>query len=214
MSLWFLALLPAVFATVEPSSIPPATQREVLHRIEHERVRHHIRRYTGEKRDDFAEHLRRKKRHEAMIREMLERRGMPQDLIYLALVESGFSTEARSHAGAVGIWQLGAETARRYGLLVDDADDERRDAKKATEAALDHLSELYERFGSWYLAAAAYNGGENRVARIMRRVLGRERGTDADYYRIWWWLPAETRDFVPAMIAAATIGSDPQAYGF
>jgi membrane-bound lytic murein transglycosylase D len=131
---------------------------------------------------------------------------MPEELIYLAMVESGFNVEAHSAREARGIWQLVADTARRYGLRVDETVDERLDAEKSTDAALTYLSYLYNRFGSWYLAAAAYNTGENRVARIMTEATGSEKGTDADYYRIWEQLPGETRDFVPAMIAAARIG--------
>ncbi|HYR29482.1 MAG TPA: lytic transglycosylase domain-containing protein, partial [Thermoanaerobaculia bacterium] len=132
----------------------------------------------------------------------------------LAMIESGFNVEVHSAADAIGIWQLVPDTARRYGLKVDDTVDERRDPEKATDAALSYLSYLYNRFGSWYLAAAAYNSGENRVARIMTDVTGSEKGTDADYYRIWDQLPGQTRDYVPAMIAAARIGSDPASFGF
>ena len=106
------------------------------------------------------------------------------------------------------------DTARRYGLRVDDTVDERRDAEKSTDAALSYLSTLYNRFGSWYLAAAAYNTGENRVGRIMTDTTGSERGTDADYYRIWDQLPGETRDFVPATVALARIGREAGRYGF
>ena len=121
---------------------------------------------------------------------------------------------ARSLAEARGIWQLVADTARRYGLRVDEEVDERNDPEKATDAALSYLSYLYNRFGSWYLAAAAYNTGENRVGRLMTETFGRETGTDEDYYRLWDHLPGETRDFVPAMVAAAKIGREPGRYGF
>jgi len=85
---------------------------------------------------------------------------------------------------------------------------------KATDAALSYLSDLHDRFGSWYLAAAAYNTGENRVGRLMRQVTGSEKGTDADYYRISSLLPKETQNYVPMMIAAARISKDPGKYGF
>lgn len=195
-------------------SVTPAASRDVLAELEHERVEHHIARWTGEKRAEFAGYLARKGQYESMIREKLRRRGMPEDLVYLAMVESGFNVDAHSAAEAIGIWQLIPDTARRYGLRVDDAVDERRDAEKSTDAALSYLSYLYNRFGSWYLAAAAYNSGENRVGRIMTEVTGAERGSDADYLRIWDELPGETRDFVPAMIAARRIGRDPKKYSF
>jgi membrane-bound lytic murein transglycosylase D len=139
---------------------------------------------------------------------------MPEDLLYLAMIESGFQPHAYSPAAASGLWQFIAETGRRYGLRVDGQVDERNDPEEATRAALDYLEALHERFGSWYLAAAAYNTGENRVGRIMREETGSERGTDADYYRIWDRLPRETRDYVPLMIAAARISKDRDRHGF
>lgn len=148
------------------------------------------------------------------IRSRLRERGMPEDLFYLAMIESGLSTRAYSHAHAAGIWQFIAETGRRYGLEVSTYLDERRDPVKSTEAALDYLEELYERFGSWYLAAAGYNSGENRVDRILRERAGGERGDDELYWRIASHLPRETRDYVPLMLAAGHIGKDPNAYGF
>jgi membrane-bound lytic murein transglycosylase D len=168
----------------------------------------------GDKHTEIAEAFARKPQYDAMIADKLRRRGMPQELIYLAMNESGFNVQAHSTAEALGIWQLVPDTARRYGLTVSDTVDERRDAEKSTDAALSYLAYLYNRFGSWYLAAAAYNTGENRVARIMTEVTGAESGTDADYYRIWDRLPGETRDFIPAMVALARIGKDPAAYGF
>lgn len=148
------------------------------------------------------------------IRSRLRERGMPEDLLYLAMIESGLSNRAVSHAAAVGLWQFIAETGRRYGLEVSAYVDERRDPVKATDAALDYLEYLYDRFGSWYLAGAGYNSGENRVGRIMREMTGSERGTDADYWRIAPRLPRETRDYVPLMLAAGHIGKDPNSYGF
>lgn len=165
-------------------------------------------------RERFAVWLERKPKFEPMISAKLTDRGMPQDLIYLAMIESGFNPKAYSHAKAGGLWQFIAETGQRYGLTVNRRVDERNHPDKATDAALAYLTDLHERFGSWYLAAAAYNTGENRVGRIMREVTGKERGTDADYYRISSRLPRETRDYVPMMIAAARISKDPAKYGF
>ena len=196
------------------STTVPPTSRSELAQLPHERIDYHITRWTGEKRAEFASYLERKQQYESMITEKLRRRGMPEDLLYLAMIESGFNPQARSLAEARGIWQLVADTARRYGLRVDEEVDERNDPEKATDAALSYLSYLYNRFGSWYLAAAAYNTGENRVGRLMTEAFGRETGTDEDYYRIWDQLPGETRDFVPAMVAAAKIGREPGRYGF
>ncbi len=169
---------------------------------------------TGRNREKTALWMERSGKYTPMIRERLRARGMPEDLIYLAFIESGYSTKARSHAAAVGLWQFIAETGQRYGLEVSAYVDERRDPVKSTEAALDYLQELYDRFGSWYLAAAAYNTGENRVARIMREQTGKERGTDADFWKIAHRLPSETRNYVPLMLAAGHIGKEPAKYGF
>ena len=162
----------------------------------------------------FAVWLERKSTFEPMISAKLSERDMPQDLIYLAMIESGFNPRAKSPAAAGGLWQFISETGQRYGLTVNKRVDERNVPAKATDAALSYLSDLHDRFGSWYLAAAAYNTGENRVGRIMRQVTGSEKGTDADYYRISNLLPKETREYVPMMIAAARISKDPAKYGF
>jgi membrane-bound lytic murein transglycosylase D len=92
--------------------------------------------------------------------------------------------------------------------------DERRDPVKATSAALDYLQTMYARFDSWYLAAAGYNTGENRVGRLMRERTGSEKGSDAGYWDIWSQLPSETRDYVPLMLAMGHIAKDPAKYGF
>jgi membrane-bound lytic murein transglycosylase D len=162
----------------------------------------------------FAVWLDRKSTYEPMISEKLAERDMPQDLIYLAMIESGFNPKAQSPAKAGGLWQFISETGRRYGLTVNKHVDERNHPDKATDAALAYLSDLHDRFGSWYLAAAAYNTGENRVGRIMKQVTGSEKGTDADYYRISKLLPKETQDYVPMMIAAGRISKEPAKYGF
>jgi membrane-bound lytic murein transglycosylase D len=182
--------------------------------LDHYRVDHWIAHFTGPKRDDFRRFLERSGRYGPMIQQELAGRDMPQDLIYLAMIESGMNPEAYSHAHAAGLWQFIAETGSRYGLTVNSVVDERYDPVKATQAGLDYLTYLHNRFGSWYLAAAGYNTGENRVGRIMREVTGSEKGTDEDFYRIWDRLPRETRDYVPLMVAAARIAKEPAKYGF
>jgi membrane-bound lytic murein transglycosylase D len=179
-----------------------------------ERVQFWIDFLEGRNRDRTHLWLEREGRYGEFIRASLRERGMPEDLFYLAMIESGLSNRAVSHAAAVGLWQFIAETGRRYGLEVSAYVDERRDPVKATTAALDYLEYLHDRFGSWYLAAAGYNSGENRVGRIMREMTGSERGTDADYWRIAHRLPRETRDYVPLMLAAGFIGKNPNAHGF
>ncbi|MEX1182969.1 MAG: LysM peptidoglycan-binding domain-containing protein [Gemmatimonadota bacterium] len=168
----------------------------------------------GRNRDHTQAWLEREGRYGPMIRGELRRRGMPEDLVYLAMIESGLSPRAYSRAAASGLWQFIEETGERYGLEVTPEVDERRDPVEATGAALEYLQELYERFGSWYLAAAAYNTGENRVGRIMRETYGTERGVDDHFWKIAHRLPRETRDYVPLMLAAGHIAKQPAEYGF
>jgi membrane-bound lytic murein transglycosylase D len=188
-----------------------------LPNMDHPRVDHWIRMFqTNERMNErYQGFLDRGGAWVPLMKERLEARGMPLDLVYLSMVESGFNPDAVSHAGAVGLWQFLRATGQEYGLAVDRAVDERRDPVRATEAGLDYLERLHRRFGSWYLAMAAYNGGQNRVARIMRQTLGREQArSEQDYYRILRRLPRETQDYVPLIIAAARIAKDPEAYGF
>jgi membrane-bound lytic murein transglycosylase D len=188
-----------------------------LPNLDHPRIDYWVDRFQNvpDMREKFEGFLERGGSWAPLILDRLEARGMPLDLLYLAMIESGFNPAATSHASAVGIWQFMGPTGRQYGLAIDRAVDERRDPVRATEAALDYLEYLHRRFGSWYLASAAYNTGQGRVGRIMREQYGRERArSEEDYYRIWSRLPAETRDYVPLMIAAARITKDPAAYGF
>jgi len=203
---------PIPVVPIEEPPAPPAGWD--ISNIDHPRVEFWIRRFQTDKRDKFEGFLKRKGLFQPLISGELAAREMPQDLLYLAMVESGFETRAYSRAHASGLWQFIRGTAARYGLDINRAVDERNDPVKATAAALRYLEDLHREFGSWYLAAAAYNTGERRIARIMRTTMGRVRGTDVDYYRIWNRLPAETRDYVPLMIAAARIAKDPERYGF
>lgn len=179
-----------------------------------ERVEWWIDFLEGRNRDKTQLWLERTGRYAPMIQAELRRRGMPEDLLYLAMIESGLSPKAYSHAAASGMWQFIAETGKRYGLEVSGEVDERRDPIRSTSAALDYLQDLYGRFGSWYLAAAAYNSGENRVERILRERAGGAKGADSLFWKIAPHLPRETRDYVPLMLAAAHIGKEPAKYGF
>ena len=169
--------------------------------------------FSGEQSDRMALYLKRSGRYEGMIRGKLREKGMPEDLLYLSMIESGFNPNARSKAQAVGLWQFMAGTARDYGLRVDEYVDERRDPEKSTDAALRYLQDLHRQFGSWNLAAAAYNTGEVRVSRAMRATTGAEKGLETDFWRIRQLLPRDTREYVPLIYAAALVGKDPQRYG-
>jgi len=185
-----------------------------LPNLEHDRVDSWVKRFTTSQRGSFATYLKRKSKYEDMITRKLADRDMPQGLIYLAMIESGFNPTAKSPVKASGLWQFMGPTAKEYGLTVSRKVDERNNPARSTDAALRYLDKLHDRFGSWYLAAAAYNTGQGRVARIMKQETGKTRGTDEDYYRISHRLSQETRDYVPKMIAAARIGTDPERYGF
>jgi membrane-bound lytic murein transglycosylase D len=172
-----------------------------------------VSRLTTSLKGDFEVSLARMGRYGNMIDAKLRARQMPHDLIYLAMIESEFNPNARSPAKAVGLWQFMKGTARRFGLKVGHGVDERKDPAAETDAALTYLSTLHDRFGSWYLAAAAYNSGEGTVTRALEKVTGRQTGTDADFFRILPALPKETQDYVPKLIASARIGQDPAEFG-
>ncbi len=165
-----------------------------------------VKRFTSSLENDFTAAMERGKAYSDMISRKLTERHMPQELYYLAMIESEFKPTAKSRVSAVGLWQFMASTARHLGLSVGRHVDERTSPAKSTDAALTYLSQLHDQFGSWYLAAAAYNAGPGTVSRALKRVTGRTTGTDADFYRIAPRLPKETRDYVPKLIAAARVG--------
>ncbi len=140
--------------------------------------------------------------------DLLAEEGMPEELVYLAMIESGFSNSAYSRAHASGPWQFIASTAKIYGLQVDKYYDQRRDPEHSTRAACRYLRKLYDQFGDWYLAFAAYNCGELRVEKLVKRT-----GV-YDYWQIRESLPRQTRDYVPYYLAARLISQDPEKYGF
>jgi membrane-bound lytic murein transglycosylase D len=174
------------------------------------RIDKFIRYFQTKGRDRFEIWLARSGKYSDIMRGILAQYGMPGDLVYLALIESGFSPQAYSVARAAGPWQFIAGTGRRYGLQVDWWSDERRDYEKSTHAAASYLRDLYGMFDSWPLAAAAYNAGENRIMRAVSRY------KTEDYAKLirYRYIPRETKDYVPKMLAALTIAKDPEKYGF
>jgi membrane-bound lytic murein transglycosylase D len=181
------------------------------------RVAHYITHFAGPARDYIQTRLSDGTRFEAMIRGALRNGGIPEDMYYLALVESGFDPNAYSRAAAVGMWQFMASTARGMGLRVDWWVDERRDPVKSTKAAVEFIRGLRDQFGSIYLAAAAYNGGPGRIARGLTRYADDLDGTAGDdlFFALAdkKVLKNETREYVPQIIAAALIAKDPARYG-
>jgi membrane-bound lytic murein transglycosylase D len=166
--------------------------------------------FTGKRRELVTLWVNRSGQYLGMIREVFRSRGLPEDLAYTAMIESGFKPDAVSRAGAKGMWQFMAGTARRYGLRVDSWVDERYDPEKSTVAAAAYLRDLYNQFGSWALAHAAYNAGEMKVIRAMRKTGSSDFWILADSKH----LKRETKDFVPQIHAATVIGRDPDRYGF
>jgi membrane-bound lytic murein transglycosylase D len=198
---------------------------------EHPRVRYYLSYFQGPARSRMAVFLERGARYEQMIRTRFEAEGLPTDLGYLALIESGYSSDAVSRSYAVGMWQFMRPTGMGYGMRVDGWVDERRDVMKATDAAARHLSHLRARFGSLYLAAAAYNAGAGKVSRSLGQLqwtdpaaadsvldseLAEEVTSDAAFFRLAGTdlLTAETQDYVPKLIAAAIIAKQPERFGF
>jgi membrane-bound lytic murein transglycosylase D len=167
-----------------------------------ERVERWMVRFSTLDRLEFERTLSRAGLYSEMIRGKLRDRGMPEELVYLAMIESGFHTHARSKVSATGMWQFMDPTARAYGLRIDAYVDERRDPVKATDAALDYLSDLYQQYGSWYLAAAAYNAGPTRVSLAVARHSDGRSGDESLYWEIVDHLPKETAQYVPKLLAA------------
>ncbi len=195
-----------------PDSLVPATgtvlptlQADLL-KARHERVDRWIDYFTGRGRRHFQVWLDRRARVDSLITTILVDEGLPEELLYLAMIESGLSSRATSNVGAAGPWQFMPATARAHGLTVNWWVDERRDLELSTRAACRYLKNLYDEFGDWALVLASYNSGEGRVRRQLR-TNGHDNFWD---YR----LPRQTVEYVPKFIAAARIGHDPEAYGF
>jgi len=158
----------------------------------------------------FSNWLARSEKYIPFMKNLLKGNGLPEDLVYMALIESGFNPYAYSRSKASGPWQFIYLTGKRYGLKVNWWVDERRDPEKSTIAAAKYLKDLYDLFECWYLAAAGYNAGEGKIANAMKRY------RTEDFWELskYKYLKRETKDYVPQMIAAALISKDPEKYGF
>lgn len=206
-----------IVAGADDTDLSPTFDINVTSYATNRRVLAYLEFFQVDARDRFAIWLSRLSRYEGMIRERLRAKGLPEDLVYLTLIESGLSNSAVSRARAVGMWQFVSGTGRLYGLEVDPWVDERRDPYKATDAAVNYLSDLVQRLGSVYLAAAAYNAGEGRIQRGVRHLPGQSDSlTDETFFQLAdrRYLRRETRDYVPKLIAAALIAKQPGRYGF
>ncbi len=184
---------------IDTSSVFPITINK--------KVRLAIKYFQTKGRKVFQIWLERMSKYHNLVKNVFKEKGLPEELSYLPLIESGFNPKARSYARAVGMWQFISSTGGYYGLRHNWWFDERKDFVKATNAAAEHLEDLYERFDHWYLALAGYNCNPKRVERNMRRYNTR------DYWKLSR-LPRQTRNYVPTFLAAYVIASDPEKFGF
>jgi LysM repeat protein/soluble lytic murein transglycosylase-like protein len=195
-----------------PDSLVPATGAQLspitvdLLKVDNQEVARWVNYFAGRGRDHFQIWLERRAEVDSLISAILDENGLPRELIYLAVIESGLSSRAVSNVGAVGPWQFMAPTGRAHGLRVDYWVDERRDMELATRAACKYIRALYTQFNDWALVLAAYNTGEGRVERVINQY-----GHD-DFWNLR--LPSQTTAHIPKFIAAARIGEDPERYGF
>jgi len=175
-----------------------------------EAIERNITLFSGKIRERFSLWLSRSGKYLDLMKDILKEQNVPEEIVFLPLIESGFNPYAYSPARAAGYWQFIASTAKRYGLEINWWRDERRDPVKSTVAAANYLSDLYEMFGSWNLAMAAYNAGEGKIMRALNR-------SKSDNY---WallntkYIKNETKNYVPKFIAASMIAHSPQQYGF
>jgi membrane-bound lytic murein transglycosylase D len=193
---------------IELPDVAPDDEKQIPV-VLNERVMHFMTYFQTRGRESFSIWLARSGKYIPNMKVILQQRGMPTDLVYLAMIESGFNVKARSHAAAVGPWQFIKPTAKRYGLRVDSWVDERMDPNKSTEAAANYLGDLYAMFQNWELAAAGYNCGEDRVQNAI------DKYQINDFWQISeFTLPKETKNYVPKLMAALIIARDPAKYGF
>lgn len=179
-------------------------------KLAEEAVKRNITLFTEKIREKFSLWLSRSGKYLELMQDILKEKDIPEEIVFLPLIESGFNPYAYSPARAVGYWQFIASTAKRYGLEINWWRDERRDPIKSTVAAANYLKDLYEIFGSWNLAMAAYNAGEGKILKALNRTK-----TD-DYWSLLntGYIRSETKDYVPKFIAASLIANSPQNFGF
>jgi membrane-bound lytic murein transglycosylase D len=204
-------LLPAQFHSIEDELLASPMLHHADFQVE-------VERWVGRWSDAFSEwmpsYLDRMTGFEQMVDTTLAAHELPWSLRYLPVIESGYSPSAVSSAEAVGLWQFMAPTARGFGIEVGPIVDDRRDPFVSTAAAADYLMQLRGDFGSWFLALAAYNAGPDRIRGLLERYVPDVEPSDAVYWALRDVLPRETADFVPNLIGAIIVASDPEAHGY
>lgn len=197
----------------EPTNTDPAKveELEIIPTELNANVDKWIAYFQGRGRPHMERYLLRSTRYEPLMKKVLRDNKLPEDLFYIALIESGFSSQAFSHASAVGYWQFIRGTGKRYKLKINQLIDERRDPVLSTQAAAEYFKDLYGIFNSWYLAMASYNVGEGRVLKATRKYKTQDFWTLSKIRRA---LPRETDDYIPKFIAAKLIAKNPDKYGF
>ena len=173
-------------------------------------VETHLEYFTNRGRDKFQLYLDRSARFMPLMKDIFREKNLPEDLVYVALIESGFNPYAVSWCKAVGAWQFMPGTAKLYGLKIDWWIDERKDPIKSTKAAAELLKDLHDHFGSWPLALASYNAGEGKV----HRALLRTRSDDFWDLKASRFIKPETKNYIPKYMAATIIAKNPEGYGF
>lgn len=206
----FLETTDAIHDTLSGQSTNTAPSYEPIPLEMNPRVEKWMRYYQGAGRKTFETWLNRGEAIKDLITAALLEEGLPPELYFMSLIESGFNYHARSPKRATGPWQFVAGTAKMYGLQVNDWIDERRDPVKSTKAAAAYVRDLKNQFGDWYLALAAYNAGPGTIFRAIKKVKSRDYWTLSKYR----FIRRETKDYIPKLIAAITLGSQPEKYGF
>lgn len=201
--------IPSVFLPVWDSRDSVSGEGEWFPFEMDESVYRHLEYFQSRGRGTYGAWLSRSGKYMPLMKSIFMERNVPQDLVCIAMLESGFDERARSARGNAGPWQFVASTARRYGLRVDSWVDERMDPVKSTFAAANYLRDLYDSFQDWHLAVAGFNAGESRVARALEHAEDKGFWEGAEHV-----IPSRTKEFVARLIAASIIAREPEKYGF
>ncbi len=206
--LFFISIFPQADAAIAKSSAFSGSDLGL--KYNNNLYKSWIKYFTVRERELFQDHLKNGERYYSLIRNIFVEYGLPKDLYYVGLIESGYKLRIKSRASAVGPWQFIKATGRRYGLRVGRGFDERMDIDKSTHAAAKYLKDLYEMFGSWELALCAYNKGENGMLRAIRR------GKSRDYQVLARkrLIPRETAQYISKIAAARELVNNKRKYRF